>query len=180
MNHKSNAPVNHKKTPNNRGALPVCLALILFSCGVNAQMDQSKRLTISSDEATMHYHEGYDVYSGHVTVKQNLSKLTGDELRAYRNKQGQVYKVLVNGQPAKLYTQNTQKQKPLHAHAQTMLITPQLHQVLLLGHAHAQQGDNIINAPIINYDTQNAVLKAYHQGNNSVKIASQHSLTEGS
>lgn len=139
----------------------------------SAQLQSNKPLSISSDAATILYQKGHDIYQGNVIVKQNQSQLKGDKLDAYRNTQGQIYKVLVNGQPA---TIDSTQDNPLHAHAQTILMSPQLHHILLLGNAFAKQGNNVINAPIISYDTKKARLQAYHQGDNSVTIASQNHL----
>lgn len=161
--------------------LSLVLISLLLSTTSYADDSSNQRLTISSDEVTMHYRQGYSDYKGHVIAHRGASQLTGQRLQTFRNQHGQVYKILVDGQPSQLYTANASKQaQPLHAHAQRMLLAPLNHYILLLGQAHAQQGQTIINAPLIGYNTQKAVLKAYHQGHHSVTISSQHDLSQGS
>lgn len=170
---------NTVKTMNKSAIFIIGLLMTLIASLSDAS--NNNRLTISSDALTMHYRQGYSDYQGHVRAHRGTSQLKGQRLQTFRNNHGKIYKILVDGQPAQLYTANAgQQAQPLHANAQRMLLTPLQHYVLLLGQAHAQQGQTIINAPIIGYDTQKAVLKAYHQGHHSVTISSEHHLSQGS
>ena len=146
----------------------------------HAQFNGQKRITIQSNALTMLYHQGLDIYQGNVEVQQGNSQLTGHSMYAYRNQHHKLYKILINGQPATLTISPSESSSTLYAHAQTLLINPQLHSILLLGQAHARRGNNIINAPLISYDTQKALLKAYQHGRSSVTISSEQRPHQGS
>ncbi|ALA24118.1 lipopolysaccharide transport periplasmic protein LptA [Piscirickettsia salmonis] len=118
--------------------------------------DNQQSIKITSDKFWANNIQGIAIYSGNVLADQSSRHLTGAKLTLYRNPQGQINKIIAEGEPAQLRYQP--KDKLMTAQARTITVYPQKHMIHLDGKAQLTQAGDLFSAPQIFYNTQTQVL----------------------
>ncbi len=112
---------------------------------------------------------------GDVIITQGTTIVTADKVIIYSDKQNQIKQAIATGNLA-TYTTVTDPAKPkLHALAQTIQYSPLSGDIILIGQAHVQQGDNSVTAPRLNYNmtSQTVVSPATENGRTTIVIQPQ-------
>ncbi|MBN1683822.1 MAG: lipopolysaccharide transport periplasmic protein LptA [Gammaproteobacteria bacterium] len=151
---------------------PFLLRYILFflCCfQVSAFAVSQQNIHIKADHMQLNVKLRRTIYIGHVLIKTQTTQLEGQQITIQRDQNDQVSAILDVGDPA-YYSDQPQdpKQKPTLAHAKMIEYYPQKHLAILKGEAFAKQGENVIQAPLIHYDTKNGLLTAF--GNKETQV----------
>jgi len=119
--------------------------------------DRSKLLYFSSGHASLNEKTGEGEYSQGVSIDQGTTHLRATDAKTIINSDNQLTRAIAKGnnkQQAHFWTCTSPDKPPLHAYADTLSYYPFEHRLELIGHARITQGENTLQAPIINYDTQ--------------------------
>lgn len=150
----------------NQVARTLLLFGLLFPFIVTAASpDDAQDLTISSEQFEYRQKEGIATYQGDVEAMQGSRHIHGDMLEVYRGKSGDIEKIVVYGKPA-THESLPDPNKPLfHAQANTIMFKVDENKLTLHDHARVEQGGDIYEAPLIEYDlTQKIVRSPQSQG----------------
>ena len=119
--------------------------------------DKDKPLQVVSDSVVVNYAEGITTLQGAVTVTQGTTKLNGDKVVVYTDKQQQLIKLIAYGTPdqqASYETLPAIKSSPFHATANTITYMGLEKLAIFEGNAHATDGINQFDGPEFKYWTE--------------------------
>ncbi len=119
--------------------------------------DKEKPLQVVSDNVIVNYAEGITTLQGEVTVTQGTTKLNGDKVVVYTDKQQQLIKLIAYGTPhqqASYETLPAIKSSPFHATANTITYMGLEKLAIFEGNAHATDGINQFDGPAFKYWTE--------------------------
>mgnify|MGYP003631404988 CR=1 FL=1 len=130
----------------------------------------NKSITLISDTLTYDNKTGLGIYSGNVLAKDNAKELVADKIKVFRNKQGEIYKIIATGNPAKFFDKST-----ISGHAKYINYLKYENLVILEKDATLDNNHNILNAPKIIYNTKTEITKTIkpdygNQPHNRTKI----------
>lgn len=155
-----------KKLKNlNRFFLCVLVAHNVFAASTNNQAinDHSNPpVYVNAQQASFNLKTHITTYSGDAVAIHGESQLTGKQITLISNHYNQLVKVVTQGEETKqahLFTKEP-GQPIISAQSNTIFYYPQQHLAVLTGDAVANQGQNQIQGPLLNYDVKNKVLKA--------------------
>lgn len=120
--------------------------------------DSQQPMQISSDSSTVDRAHGIATFTGHVKFTQGSTRVTGDKMVVYFDKNNQMQNVVVTGNLAEAWTQPQANKPVLHAKAQTINYRPAQHLIELVGTAQADQDGNLLTGPSLSYNTATQVL----------------------
>jgi lipopolysaccharide transport protein LptA len=127
--------------------------------------DDLEILSISSETFEYRQKEGIATYQGHVEAVQGTRRLNGDKLEIYRGDSDMIEKIIVYGHPA-THQSLPDPNKPLfHAQANTIIYNNVTQELTLQQAARVEQGGDVYEAPVIEYDTKQKLVRSpEHQG----------------
>jgi lipopolysaccharide export system protein LptA len=126
--------------------------------------DREKPVHITADRMQANEREGTSHYVGDVYLKQGSLEIRSDELTVYL-KNGEVHKIIVLGNPARLQQQPDDRDM-VFSEALKMEYDTRSGELLLIEDAHVKQGVNRISGQRIQYDTRNSIVAAQRQDSN--------------
>jgi lipopolysaccharide export system protein LptA len=135
--------------------LAILLAAFLTN-GYALDTDKNEAIHVDADNAlfTQQTHKG--IYTGNVTLVQGTTNLTAHKAMTLGNEKNNLIlaEAYGNGKEQAHYWTKTAVDKPVfHAYADTIRYYPEKHYIELIGHAKVMQGDNVLTAPMVRYDT---------------------------
>lgn len=134
----------------------LCLNMFAFNAFALTS-DRNQRVYFSSGHASLDEKTGEGHYSEGVSIDQGTTHLRATDAKTIINSDHQLTRALAKGgdkEQAHLWTCTSMDKPPLHAYADTLSYYPLENRLELVGNARITQGDNTLQAPIINYDTQ--------------------------
>lgn len=147
----------------------LALASLLLACTWTAaptwafNLNSNQPIHVTADHARLDDRQGTATYTGDVVVTQEGSKLTGDKVVLYRDKQG-VDRIESFGAPAHYHEPATPPNQPAtDAQAKTITYSRDKHLITLKTDAVVEQDGNVFKGDLIHYDTNTRVVTA--QGN---------------
>ncbi len=120
--------------------------------------DDIQELMISSHQFEYREKEGIATYFGDVEATQGTRRLHGDKLEIYRDKKGDIEKIIVYGKPAKHQSRPDVEKPLLHAQANTIIFETIKNKLTLRDKARVEQGGDIYEAPFIEYDVTQKIV----------------------
>ncbi|MFI4957357.1 MAG: lipopolysaccharide transport periplasmic protein LptA [Gammaproteobacteria bacterium] len=154
----------------NQVARMLLLGLCFPLMSIAASPDDTQDLEISSEQFEYREKEGIATYQGHVEAIQGSRRMNGDTLQVYRGKDGGINKIVVYGKPA-THESLPDPQKPLfHAQANTITFEINKNKLTLLDHARVEQGGDVYEAPLIEYDVTQKIVRSPESGSGRTTI----------
>lgn len=137
-------------------AVALCLLLCTLPPAAQAlKSDAAQPVKISADrwdhKGAANGDRGTSVYSGHVIITQGSIRITADKATLTLNN-GKLDKALIVGNPATFY-QSQENAQPIRGHAQKIDYDARANTIELIDHARAREGDKLITANYIRYNT---------------------------
>jgi len=136
----------------------LCLNIITLACNAFAlTTDRSKLVYFSSVHASIDEKTGEGHYTGGVSIDQGSTHLRATDAITMMNEKYEFTRAIAHGgkkKQAHFWTCTSPDKPPLHAYADTLSYYPLENKLELLGNARIIQGENSLQAPVINYDTQ--------------------------
>lgn len=134
----------------------VSLLSIFLIDGYALDTDKNEAIHVDADKAlfTQQTHKG--IYTGHVIIVQGTTNLTAFKAMTQGNEKNALIlaEAYGNGKEQAHYWTKIAENKPIfHAYADTIRYFPEKHYIELIGHAKVMQGENVLTAPIVRYDT---------------------------
>lgn len=144
--------------------VPRWLAIVLLPLvalpALAFDLRSNQPIHVSAQHARLDDRNNTAIYTGNVVVTQAGSKLTGDRVVIYRDKQG-VSKIVATGQPAYYHEPPSPPNNPAtDAHADNITYSRLDHLLVLTEKAEVKQKGNTFRGNVIRYDTQNKVVTA--------------------
>ena len=140
-----------------RNCILCFISLAFCSLSMALPDDKDKPLQVVSDSVVVNYAEGITTLQGAVTVTQGTTKLNGDKVVVYTDKQQQLIKLIAYGTPdqqASYETLPAIKSSPFHATANTITYMGLEKLAIFEGNAHATDGINQFDGPEFKYWTE--------------------------
>ena len=160
----------------NRPALKwFCALSLLFSISIVQALpdDKNKTAELLSDYADLNQSEHHAEFIGNVVFTQGSSKLFALRVSTDSTEDNKIKQVIAYGDnknPAHFLTR-TQPDKPvMHAYARTIYYYPTRHRIDLTGNARVIQGNNVLTADKIRYDTEKQRVLSRSDSNQRVTI----------
>ncbi|MDF1828407.1 MAG: lipopolysaccharide transport periplasmic protein LptA [Legionellaceae bacterium] len=119
--------------------------------------DRSKPVYFSAGHASLDEKTGEGHYSDGVSIDQGSTHLRAFEAFTMINTKHEFTRAIAHGDKQKqahFWTSTSPDKPPLHAYADTLSYDPLENKLELVGHARIIQGENILSAPTISYDTK--------------------------
>ncbi|MGB1236804.1 MAG: lipopolysaccharide transport periplasmic protein LptA [Pseudomonadales bacterium] len=136
------------------------LSLLLAPLALALPSDRNQPIDVNADSASMDENSGLTVLTGAVKVVQGTMKITGKKLEIYRDKAGEISKMITYGAPA-TFQQQQQKGKPLtHAFGSKMVYLLAEQTVTITGNAKVEQDNDKFSGEKVVYYMDKAVVKA--------------------
>jgi len=136
----------------------LCLSLSLFMVNAFAlTSDRSELVYFSSGHASLDEKTGEGHYSEGVSIDQGSTHLRATDAITMINAKYEFTRAIAHGDKqtqAHFWTCTSPDKPPLHAYADTLSYYPLENRLELVGNARIIQGENSLQAPVINYDTQ--------------------------
>ena len=152
-----------------------CILFIFENSVFALPSDKQQPMHIVSNYAHWDGNLNTTTLIGNVIITQGTTIVTADKVIIYSDKQNKMKEAIATGDLA-TYTTVTDLAKPkLHAMAQTIQYSPQTSDIVLIGQAHVQQGDNSVTAPRLNYNMAGQTVDApvTHDGRTTIVIQPQ-------
>ncbi len=133
------------------------LALFLSNPLMALPDDKDKPLHVIADSVVVNYADGITTLQGKVKVTQGSTKLQGNKVIVYTDKQQQLIKLIAYGnsnQPANYETLPTIKSSPFIANADIITYMGVEKLAIFEGDAHATDGTNQFTGPSFKYWTE--------------------------
>lgn len=166
---------NYLKQRINNFLVLIC-ALFIFENSVFAlPSDKQQPMHVVSNYAHWDGNLNTTTLIGNVIITQGTTIVTADKVVIYSDKQNKMKQAIATGNLA-TYTTITDLAKPkLHAMAQTIQYSPQTSEIVLIGQAHVQQGNNSVAAPQLDYNMTGQTVDApvTHDGRTTIVIQPQ-------
>ncbi len=144
-------------------ALPVCAPLHALS------NDRQQPIHIDADRMVADKLKGYSHYLGNVLITQGSLRVEADEVYIYVV-DGELDKLIILGQPAKLQQLPDNSEDLVHSRARRMEYFVNRNRLLLLRDAEVWQGANRFSGDHIEYDTLNSRVSARANGEDGGRI----------
>ncbi len=142
-------------------------------CSLALSTDRNQPMMIEADRAELNDGEGISVYHGNVRVTQGTLVLTGDTMTVY-NKDDEVEKVVMDGNPATYKQRPDNKDKDVRAKALRMEYYTDPEYIILLKQAEVEQEGDRLRSERIEYDVaKDKVNAGTNEPNERVRITIQ-------
>jgi lipopolysaccharide export system protein LptA len=154
---------------------PIKLVIVVVALGLVPGImalpsDKQQPMLIQSDRWLADGVKNTATYTGDVKVTQGTLKIDADTVTLYRNKSGNLVKIIAHGNPA-YYQQQPEPDKPLvKGHALVMKYFADKDMVSLLQQAHLEQGPNSFNGEHIDYHIEQQLVNAFKGVDNQKPI----------
>lgn len=142
------------------------LSLIIWSItpfGYALETDAAQPIYVEADKAFFNRPSGINTYEGNVLITQGSSHLNADKVVTYNDKNNNVENLIATGKPARYQTQTDKNKLPLISTALTIKYNVKERYVNLIGEAHAQQGEDKIDGPVLIYKLDDKSISAPSQ-----------------
>lgn len=157
--------------------------LTLSNCVYSLAPTTNKREPIYLKADTVEFnnttHQGR--YLGNVQLDQGNAHLTANKAKTYANKNNQLTLAIAYGgkKQAHYWSLPEGKKQYLHAYADTIKYFAQKNQIHLIGHAKVTQGDDVMKAPLIIYDTktQHVISKGNRLSRTTITVQPKRTTT---
>lgn len=164
--------------PFNYIAYIIYAILIIVSNTAFALDDKNQPVSVQADSVSIDNKEGQSQYEGNVLVQQGSTHLTAAKAVVYTTKENSIREAVAYGAgkvQAHYWTITDPKKPELHAYADTIQIFPDKHIVYLIGNAKVSQGEDLYQAPRIEYnsETQHVFSPQSKQGRTTIVIHPQ-------
>ena len=130
--------------------------------------DESKPITINSDQFSANLKNHTAEYLNNVTATQGSRSLFGDSANIYATKNNEIIKIIILGKPAKYSYLPDDSDKLAHASADTITYQPPKNLFILTGNAKIKQDGNIYTGYQLSYNTIDETItspaKQYQRG----------------
>jgi lipopolysaccharide export system protein LptA len=125
--------------------------------------DGEQPINIEADQAEADDLNGVTIYRGDVVITQGSLRIAGDVVTIHFDDAQEMTKLVAEGNPATFHQMPDGEGGLQNAEARTMEFYAKDDTIVLLGEAHAWQGDDSIKAERIVYDTRQGKVKAESQ-----------------
>lgn len=143
-----------------RSALLLALSLLGADPAVAKTADREQPVNVVAKRSDVDNKTGNVVYTGQVVITQGTLKIRADKVTLFRNKAGELDKVVAEGAPAH-YDQLTDKDEPVQGQARRIEYTTSKEQVLFLTEVTlTQAGGDTMKADRVEYDTVKSTVQA--------------------
>lgn len=142
-------------------AKPLLLAALMATSVAPAwalSTDRNQPVKITADRMRADERQGTSHYEGDVFLKQGSLEIRADELTVHLDN-GEVRRIIVVGQPAKLQQQPDNREM-VYSEARRMEYDIRSGELLLLNEARVKQGASHFSGARIHYDTRNSIVAA--------------------
>lgn len=138
------------------------LGLLTYGCLIGEvaalSSDAKQELIIKAPTTSMNLNTGVNTYEDHVIVVQGTSELRADKLVVRTDQNRHIIQATATGKPATYKTLPELGKPEFHAAANTIEFYPDKHQIILLGNAKVNQGQDNMVGPQINYDIEQQIV----------------------
>lgn len=135
------------------------LIVLTSSSTFGLPSDKEQRVILQhADSTQLDLKTGASTYKGHVVLTQGTTILRGDKILTFTNKNNQLEKAIILGNPARYHTLMKPDNPLFIAVSNTINYYPQKGWIELIGNAKATQGEDSFAAPQINYDVTQGVI----------------------
>lgn len=148
--------------------LSIPLLLIPLSSHALSE-DRNQPIKIKADSVTINEKTGISIYKGNVVFTQGSLILNGSKIVIHQP-DGNVSKILVDGQPATFQQQQDNSPDIVHAKAGKMKYITKDERVYLSQNASISQGDNLLEGNEIEYNTRNSTVTAKKSSDNKNRV----------
>ena len=124
----------------------------------------------TSNAASYNYKNHVAILTGNVKMTQGTTTLTADKVTIYRNTQGNVKKMIANGDLAHYQTLPHNDKRPMTASAKTIEYYPQTGITILINDATIKQGDNEVHSHRIVYNRNQQLMTTFPNEQTRTKI----------
>ena len=125
--------------------------------------DKELPLTITADAAELDDKAGRAVYRGNVRIAQGTLSITG-EMMVLERRDGEVYSVIITGEPATYRQQPDGGGDDVVAEARMLKIYPQENMVRLERDAKVSRQGRVFAGAVIEYNNKEDIIRAYGDG----------------
>lgn len=146
------------------------LTFLLISVYSGNSLSKTQSVQIQSDSAKFEQSTGEASYQGHVVLSQEQQQLFADSLVVYKDKNGNLTKIIAHGQPAKFKGHLSEDLEPVHAQAHSITFFPETSILKLNGKAKINYKNDVFNGPILEYHLKNDLIIANKQENERPSI----------
>ncbi len=144
-------------------SLLLFVALLLPTTAVSLPEDKDQPINISADSAQQNQKKGFTTYSGDVIIIQGSVRITGETVTIYE-KNGEVSKVIANGQPAHFRQKPDKDNDFVIAHGNNMDYKVAKEKLTIKGDARLKQDGRVTTSNLIVYDMKAAQVNAGNDG----------------
>lgn len=155
---------------------PMILFVFLFAVSTASFClpdDKEKTAQLSANSADLNQDVHQGIFLGDVQFDQGTTHLRADKVVTKGNQKNQLISAIAYGNkqdPAHYWTQSTLNKPPVHAYALEIYYYPERHFIKLVGNAQVIQGENMITAAHITYDTLKQHVVALNDGQQRTTI----------
>lgn len=152
-----------------------CFLFIFLDTAYALSSDKQQPMHIAANFAHWDGNKNTTTLTGNVIVIQGTTTVKADQLVLLSDKQNQIQQAIATGNLASYTTTTDMTKPPLHALAQSIEYFPPTSEIILIGKAHVQQGDNTVTAPRLEYNmnAQTVVSPATKDGRTTIVIQPQ-------
>ncbi len=130
----------------------ICLCILCLPASVRAlSSDREQPIFIEAEEVELDKQKGISRYHGNVRFRQGSLVIHGGTILLY-HKDGQVEKVIINGQPASFQQQPDKGETTIVSQARKMEYIASRSRLFLYDNAQVSQGKNSFSGEKIEYD----------------------------
>jgi lipopolysaccharide export system protein LptA len=154
------------------------LAMTLCAPAFALETDKNEPISVQADSVTIDNKTGESQYIGNVSVINGSTHLTAAKAIVHTTKNNTIQEAEAFGNSkaqAHYWTLTDPKKPALNAYADIIRIFPDKHLVYLIGHAKVSQGEDLYEAPRIEYnnETQHVFSPQSSQGRTTIVIHPQ-------
>lgn len=152
-----------------------CFLFLFVITAYALPSDKQQPMHIVANSAHWDGNKNTTTLVGNVIVTQGTTTVMADKLVLLTDKQNQIQQAIATGNLASYTTTTDITKPPLHAVAQSIEYFPPTSEIILIGRAHVQQGDNTVSAPRLEYNmnAQTVVSPAAKNGRTTIVIQPQ-------
>jgi len=114
--------------------------------------DSNLPAQFSADHISHNIKSNITIFTGHVQMDQGSTHLTADKVTAYKDKSGQINKILAEGKPAHYSTLPDAQQQVMDAYGKTIIYFPLARKAEIIGEAKIIQAPNSYSGAHLVYD----------------------------
>lgn len=140
----------------------LCVVILLVVPGIAAALpsDRQQKIEVASNSASLNNETGVLVYHGKVVMIQGSTRITGDKVTVYSDKDRNVTKVIAEGKRAFYEEQLGAKQGKVEAWGETIKYYLLSDRIELLKQAELLQDGDIFKGDTIDYNLKLHVVNA--------------------